>query len=108
MHGAVDAVVFIAGAFFGSGRVPAGLGEWDSLNDPLKAVKHDWAGEHTPEVHEIAVEIVHETELAWLVDDGRTKTWLPKSKVEVERESERPRFAMVTLPERLAIDKGLV
>jgi hypothetical protein len=63
---------------------------------------------------DIAVIIHHETKPgkpdagAILVSDGDRKkaVWLPKSAVEIER---RPRGeAIVTMPERLAIDKGLV
>lgn len=63
---------------------------------------------------DLAVVIHHETkpgranEGAILVsDDGdRTKAvWLPKSAVEIERRNDA---TILTLPERLAIDKGLV
>lgn len=51
----------------------------------------------------------HETERAILVsDDGdrRKAVWLPRSMIEIER---KPRgIVVVTLPERLALDKGLI
>jgi hypothetical protein len=55
----------------------------------------------------------HETKLAVLVSDDGDKTnavWLPKSQIEIEKKlrKERGLFIVdVTLPERLAIDKGL-
>jgi hypothetical protein len=53
----------------------------------------------------------HETDAAILVsDDGdRAKAvWLPKSRVEVVVKDARKGIVLVTMPERLAIDKGLV
>jgi hypothetical protein len=59
---------------------------------------------------DLTVEIVHETAAAVLVHDGdQTKAvWLPKSAVEIERDEPRPGLATITLPENLAIEKGLV
>ena len=50
---------------------------------------------------DIACELRHETDQAWLIFDGTKEVWLPKSLVE---------FAdgEVTLPEWLAIEKELV
>jgi hypothetical protein len=58
----------------------------------------------------LAVEIVHETEKAVLVHDGdKSKAvWLPKSAVEISRNDPTPGIATITLPEPLAIEKGLV
>lgn len=48
-------------------------------------------------------DIAHETEAAWLfVIDGE-EVWIPKSIAEVDEPSKT-----VTIPERFAIDKGLV
>lgn len=59
---------------------------------------------------DISVFVVHETQSAVLVHDGdeSKKVWLPKSQIEIERDSSKPRVATITLPEWLAIDKGLV
>ena len=61
------------------------------------------------ELVDIEVEIRAETELAVQVFDGETTAWLPKSQIEIDR----PRAGhkaptIVTLPEWLATDKGLV
>lgn len=58
---------------------------------------------------DIEVEIRAETDLAVQVFDGKTTAWLPKSQIEIER----PRAGhkaptIVTLPEWLAKDKGLI
>lgn len=43
---------------------------------------------------------------AILVSDGTKQVWLPKSQVEIyENES---KFASITMPEWLAIEKGLI
>ncbi|MCA0303506.1 MAG: hypothetical protein LCH95_13975 [Proteobacteria bacterium] len=57
---------------------------------------------------DISVVLVHETERAVLVDHGGAETvWLPKSAVEIERDA-GGRTWTVTLPERLAAEKGLL
>lgn len=51
---------------------------------------------------------LHRTDEAILVSIERDKkTWLPLSAVEIEETGKRG-MVIVTLPERLAIDKGLV
>lgn len=58
---------------------------------------------------DVTVQLHHETEKAILVsDDGdRDKAvWLPLSQVEIERKSKG--IVIVTMPEWLAADKGLV
>lgn len=62
-----------------------------------------------PELTDIAVEIRHETDNALLVwagvEDGfgdPIEIWLPKSQVEVNEDG------TITLPEWLAIEKGLI
>lgn len=52
---------------------------------------------------DIAGELRHETEKAFLVFDGRKEVWLPKS--QVEHDPEDGTFAM---PEWLAKAKGLI
>lgn len=55
---------------------------------------------------EIAGEIRHETERAWLFFDGCELFWLPKSQVEMEPGEGRRATAM--MPEWLAVEKGLL
>lgn len=56
---------------------------------------------------DIEVRIHHTTDKAVLVStDDETKVWLPLSTVEIEWK--KGGLAIITLPERLAIDKGLV
>ena len=51
---------------------------------------------------DIEVVLKHETELAWLVDDGDVKpVWIPKSQAEFDGET-------LTLPEWLALEKELI
>ena len=54
---------------------------------------------------DLAVEIRHETALAYLVHDGGREAWLPKSLVEVSEERGQH---IVTLPEWLAKREGLI
>lgn len=49
----------------------------------------------------IPASIRHETEKAYLIDDGKAGVWLPKSACEFDE-------GELQLPEWLAIDKGLV
>jgi len=51
---------------------------------------------------DITAKLVHETELAYLLNDGVTQAWVPKSQVEDNRDG------TWTMPERLAIDKEFV
>lgn len=55
---------------------------------------------------DITVELVHETDLAILVDDGTNRVWLPKSACEYT--IQKNRIIEVTLKERLALEKGLI
>ncbi len=57
---------------------------------------------------DITTMIFHQTDAAILVSDDATseKVWLPKSQCELEREEGR--VYTVTLPEWLAIEKGLI
>lgn len=50
---------------------------------------------------DIAVTLVHQTELAWLVDNGERQAWVPKSRGEFSG-------GILTLPERLATEKRLI
>lgn len=59
------------------------------------------------ELTDIEVIVHHETALAILVSltEDSERVWLPLSAVEIERKG---RTAEIALPERLAIEKGLV
>ena len=58
---------------------------------------------------DIDVYVLHETEKAWRVtlDDPKEGVWVPKSQAEIEP-SDDGTAAILTLPEWLAIEKGLV
>lgn len=56
---------------------------------------------------EITVERRHETASAILVSDGEMQVWLPKSQIEIA-ESGDGRTIVVTLPQWIAEEKGLV
>lgn len=65
-----------------------------------------------PELVEVEVEIVHETERAWKVWDGSDRAddiWLPKQAVEFDERGFRNgrRWGVMSIPADLAIDKGL-
>lgn len=52
-----------------------------------------------------------ETEKAILFSDTAHREdakWLPKSQIEIEHDGGRREFVTVTMPERLAIEKGFV
>jgi hypothetical protein len=56
---------------------------------------------------DIACQLVHQTELAWLLDCGDTKpVWVPKSVCELDVDSKG--VGTVTLPESWAQDKGMI
>lgn len=62
---------------------------------------------------DIAAELIHETDKAYLVYDGRDesikgekkeiRTWLPKSQVEYDEKDK-----IFTMPEWLALEKGFI
>lgn len=58
---------------------------------------------------DITVQLLHETERAVLVTDSTPEkgVWLPRSQVEIEP-ADMGRLHVVTLPEWLAIERGLV
>lgn len=57
---------------------------------------------------DISVVLVHQTEKAVLVDHGgEASVWLPRSAIEIERDGNGKTWT-VTLPERLAQEKGLI
>jgi hypothetical protein len=54
---------------------------------------------------DIACIIRHETPRAWLVDcGGKEPVWIPKSQAEVDTD----RGTIITMPEWLATEKGLI
>lgn len=61
------------------------------------------------DIIDISVMKLHETDAAVLVTDAMPENgvWLPKSKIEIE-ESDTAGIFVVTLPEWLALDKGLI
>lgn len=57
---------------------------------------------------DVAVQLHHETEKAWLVSDNgerESAIWIPKSQAEIEPKG---KAYILTLPEWLAIEKALV
>lgn len=57
---------------------------------------------------DIEIKIHLETEKAWLVSDDGDRSnavWIPKSQAQIETES---RTSIMTLPEWLATEKGLI
>jgi len=66
--------------------------ECDDMRDPI-------------EIEDL--EMLGETPMAVHVTDGKVNVWLPWSQIEVENNAENDLVA-VTMPEWLAIDKGLV
>ena len=54
---------------------------------------------------DIAAELRHETDAAYLIFDGDKKVWLPKSQVE---HCEHDGADIFTMPEWLAIEKDLI
>jgi hypothetical protein len=55
-----------------------------------------------PRLVDIMADLKHETDKAFLVNDGDQDVWLPKQYVENNQDG------TFTMPEWLAIDKGLV
>lgn len=60
-------------------------------------------------VIDITVQLLHETAAAVRVTDSTPDkgVWLPRSQIEIDH-GNKPGLAIVTLPEWLAIEKGLV
>lgn len=59
---------------------------------------------------DVAVIVKHETPKAYLVtDDGKREMWIPKSQCELVSSTNRKgREGLLTLPEWLAKEKGLI
>lgn len=63
---------------------------------------------HRSDLVDISVVLVHETDRAWLLDyGGSEKVWLPKSQGELARDVGGKSWTL-TLPERVANEKGLI
>lgn len=58
---------------------------------------------------DIDVKLLHKTENAILItQDDENKVWLPKSQIEFEEDEGGTGRVLVTLPEWLAREKGLI
>jgi hypothetical protein len=65
-------------------------------------------GSYKSDLIDISVTLVHQTEKAILVDHGGdSNVWLPKAAVEIERDP-NGKTHTITLPQRLATEKGLL
>lgn len=64
--------------------------------------------DHKRQFVEIECKILRETEKAFLVGDGKTSAWLPKSMVEWHPKASGSLSGTMVVPESLATDKGLV
>jgi hypothetical protein len=56
---------------------------------------------------DLTVTLIHETEKAWLVNDGTRKTWVPKSWAELEKNPDGKSYTL-TITEERAIEKELI
>lgn len=60
-------------------------------------------------MEELCLDIIHETEMAYLLDDGDIREWVPKSLLEWEGHSPKPGDTVVfKMPENIAEEKGFV
>ena len=57
---------------------------------------------------EVAVTILHETVMAFLVDDGINQVWLPKSQIKDHEDISIGETLEIEIPEWLAIDKEII
>jgi hypothetical protein len=79
------------------------LGQQRGAADPEGAIVTGRSG-----LIDISVVLVHQTDRAVLIDHGGDENvWLPKSAIEIERDASGKTWT-VTLPERLAQEKGLI
>jgi hypothetical protein len=63
----------------------------------------------TPELVDISAILKHETERAYLINDGGEDVWVPKSQVEKYAATNNgPSVFIFTMPRWLAHDKGLI
>ena len=57
---------------------------------------------------EICLEIKRETDAAFLVTDGVSEEWLPKSQIELDQDGGEGDTVIITMPEWLATTKGFI
>ncbi|MBT7630983.1 MAG: hypothetical protein HN597_14960 [Desulfobacula sp.] len=57
---------------------------------------------------DIYLEIKRETDKAFLVTDGESSQWLPKSQIKITRQGDPGETVLFTIPEWLAIERGFV
>lgn len=62
------------------------------------------------ELVEICAELIHESHLAWLVNNGDENVWIPKSQVSEMKEFEKDGkdCANLFIPEWLALQNGFI
>ena len=56
----------------------------------------------------LTLELIRETSGAYLVSDGSTEAWIPISQIEEEERNLLNNEIDLTIPEWLALDKGLI
>lgn len=56
---------------------------------------------------DLTVTLIHETEKAWLIDDGTKKTWVPKSWAALEKNPDGKTWTL-TINEEQALEKELI
>ena len=76
------------------------------MGDIADTVIPDWEPEEV--MVEICGRLVHETEMAILVEVDEKEYWLPKSAIEMPTDYEVGEEITNSVPEKLAYDKGLV
>ena len=59
------------------------------------------------ELVEVEVEVLRETAKAVLVTDGNVEAWVPRSQCELHKVEGKRSLWVITLPENVALDKGL-
>ena len=57
---------------------------------------------------DITVEIIHETDAAFLVNDGDEDVWVPKSQIENNEDLYVGCCDVIYIPVWLALDKGFI
>lgn len=58
------------------------------------------------ELFDLAVDLIHQTEKAWLIDDGKKQVWVPKSMAELDKNPDGT--YTLTAPERFLQSKDLI
>ncbi|MCI0557499.1 MAG: hypothetical protein MN733_03310 [Nitrososphaera sp.] len=58
---------------------------------------------------DIEVLVMHETDKAWLLHDGKKEAWFPKAQIELNHEGRKEDdYVIATMPEWLALEKGFI